>query len=97
MVVKEKRGRRRYVIFEVDKSFAHKGEVISEVSALFRARGLDAPYVIDAYDRFIILRTSPEERDKVIDIMSESMDIKFRPLRTSGTIKTLRERYPPTL
>ncbi len=92
MVVKERRGRRRYVIFACDPPFMDRNEAVKEVNRLFQHRGLKPPHVIDTGEWHLMVRCSPHERDAVIDVLSNGNRV-VRPLRTSGTLKCLRERY----
>lgn len=92
MVVKEKRGRRRYVIFACDPPYTDRNEAVAEINSLFRSQGLKSPHVIDVGEWHLTVRCSPAERDGVIDVISKgTRDV--RPLRTSGTLRCLRERY----
>jgi len=88
MTVKEKRGRRRYVAFSVDAELRKE----TLISAL-RRLGDDPPYVIQCGEGWAILRCSPED---VVDTVSEmrNADPSSVPLRTSGTLRTLRDTYP---
>ena len=88
MVVKSVRGRRRYVAFEVDANFTRE-TLISKLRALC---GDDAPYVIQCGEGWAVIRSSPGTIDRDMDIMRRADDGAV-PVRTSGTLKTLRDRY----
>ncbi len=92
MVVKEKRGRRRYVIFACEPPYADRDEAVTEINRLFRSHSLKAPHVIDTGEWHLMIRCSPSDRDSVIAVISEGSR-EARPLRTSGTLRCLRERY----
>ena len=89
MTVKSVRGRRRYVAFVCDPSLDRP----NLVAALRAVAGDGAPKVIQCSEGWCILRCSPETRDEAVDAMS-SADPSSRSLRTSGTLRALRSRYP---
>lgn len=89
MVVKSVRGRRRYIAFTVDPSMTREG-LIGKLKAF---RGENAPRVIQCAEGWCILRCAPKEREDTIALMS-SIDPSSKSLRTSGTVITLRQRYP---
>ncbi len=89
MVVKEKRGRRRYIVFSISD-----GTTKDSLIKRFRAMGLDdPPYIIQCVPSKAIIRCSPEQKEDIIGIMSTA-DEGSRSLMVSGTLKTIRERYP---
>ncbi|MDR0779000.1 MAG: hypothetical protein LBE48_06165 [Methanomassiliicoccaceae archaeon] len=88
MTVKEKTGRRRYVAFTVDPLFGKE----TLISALRKASG-DPPYVIQCREGWCIVRCTPGSVDSTITVMRNA-DPSSVSLRTSGTLRTLRERYP---
>ena len=55
--------------------------------------GDSAPKVIQCAEGWCILRCRPEDRDETISLMSR-IDPESKSLRTSGTLITLRRRYP---
>jgi|GEM_PF-421664 len=89
LVVKSKRGRRRYVVFEMSVPMT-KEELIR---ALRTRCGGDVPYVIQCVPGKAVIRCSPDEIDKVKDRM-RIIDGKSESILTSGTLKTLRDKYP---
>jgi RNase P/RNase MRP subunit POP5 len=91
MVVKEKRGRRRYVAFETtDPSDADT--VSREIIASAVRSGVRPPKLIQFEANRGIVRSSEPEKEATIRILNAA-DLPMRTLRTSGTLKTLRERY----
>ena len=89
MVVKSKRGRRRYVAFTVDPSLTREN-LAGKLKAFC---GDSAPKVIQCAEGWCILRCTPGNRDDTVSMMSR-IDPESRSLRTSGTLITLRRRYP---
>ncbi len=96
MVVKEKRGRRRYIAFRVD-SMISDGELLAILNATLTPLGIKVPKVMQFNGRMGILRCSPLDKDKVISALTERKDRrnKIETLSTSGTLLTLREKYFP--
>ncbi|MDR3075079.1 MAG: hypothetical protein LBU30_03440 [Candidatus Methanoplasma sp.] len=88
MVVKSKRGRRRYIVFSVSENIT-RGALIREFSHM----GTDAPYIVQCIPGMAVLRCSPERREETVSLMS-SADPPSSPLRTSGTLRTLRDEFP---
>jgi hypothetical protein len=88
MVVKEKRGRRRYVLFTVDRSLT-KDTLISALRNICS----EPPYVILCAEGWAIVRCSPENRDASVKNMNGA-DPSSASVRTSGTLSSLYERYP---
>ena len=86
MVVKSKRGRRRYVAFEVPCGTG-RDELSSVVDGCASAK------VITCYKGLATVRCSPEERDPVVNAVLEGMP-GSRSITTSGTLRTLRDEYP---
>lgn len=87
MVVKEKRGRRRYVAFALSSDMG-KQDLIS----VLRGHGA-APYVVQCAGGHAVIRCGPEEVAAVKDLMRDA-DPGSVPLSTSGTLKALRARIP---
>lgn len=86
MVVKSERGRRRYVFFEVPQHVRR-----DDVSQALE--GIGSVKVITCSDGRAVVRCSPDDREAVTRRMSESFD-GCRSVRTSGTLRGLRDRYP---
>jgi RNase P/RNase MRP subunit POP5 len=96
MVVKEKRGRRRYIAFRVDSKISD-GELLATLNATLTPLGIKVPKVMQFDGRMGIIRCSPLDKDKVISALTERSDPRYRieTLSTSGTLLTLREKYFP--
>lgn len=90
MVVKEKRGRRRYVAFNLDTSF-NKESLIAKLRSITSPN--DPPYIIQCSAGWAIVRCPPDKTDDITTIIQKA-DPMSRSLCTSGTLRTLRERYP---
>ena len=90
MVVKSERGRRRYIAFRTDESLTREA-LISKLRSLLHD---DAPYVVQCSGGWCILRTDPAGCEVTIDLMGETYPGTVS-LSTSGTLRTLRDRYPP--
>ena len=99
MVVKDRRGRRRYIAFEVvcDEPvdpMEFKKAIAGEASRL----GVDPPKLIQYEKGRGIIRCPHTEAKIMIKTLQGIVEIdrkeaRVRTLRTSGTIRTLRERY----
>jgi RNase P/RNase MRP subunit POP5 len=87
MTVKEKRGRRRYIAFTV--AFELKKEAL--IKFLRDVPG--TPYVVQCSEGWAIVRCPPDCVDTTISAVCAS-DPSAASLRTSGTLATLRDRYP---
>jgi RNase P/RNase MRP subunit POP5 len=90
MVVKEIRGRRRYIAFTVDPKFT-KDTLIPKLRS--RCGPDEAPYVVQCSKGWAIVRCPPERREATIELM-RTVDPICVPLLTSGTLITLRRKYP---
>ena len=89
MVVKSKRGRRRYIAFTVDPELTAEA-----LTGKLKAFCPDStPKVIQCAKGWCILRCSPQERERTVGLMSQIYP-GSKSLRTSGTLITLRRRYP---
>lgn len=89
MVVKSKRGRRRYIAFSVSPELRKE--------ALIRAmRQVDQdspPYIIQLGGGRAIIRCPPDKREETVAAVSR-VDPSSASLITSGTLRTIREIYP---
>lgn len=90
MVVKEKRGRRRYIAFNLDDSFS-KETLIAKLRSLTSPD--DPPYVVQCSAGWAVVRCSPDGTDAVLALLRRA-DPTSSSLCTSGTLRTLRGRYP---
>lgn len=97
MVVKEKRGRRRYIAFRAEPRLSD-AELLAMLNATLSPRGIKVPKVIQFDGGMGIIRCPPADKDKVIAALSEGSASRSRitTLSTSGTLLTLREKYFPT-
>ncbi|MGI5964433.1 MAG: hypothetical protein ACOX8L_01050 [Candidatus Methanomethylophilaceae archaeon] len=85
MTVKSVRGRRRYIVFD--------GVNASRNGVAAAARAADRnSKVITVKDGMAVVRTSPEKTEGVIKAVTEKIPGSVS-LRTSGTLKSLRDRY----
>jgi RNase P/RNase MRP subunit POP5 len=96
MVVKEKRGRRRYIAFRAERRLTDE-ELLAILNATMSPRGIKVPRVIQFDGRLGIIRCSPSDKDKVVAALAERSDPRggIETLRTSGTLLTLREKFFP--
>lgn len=90
MVVKEKRGRRRYIVFRMSFASKDKGALLSYLRQAAEASEHPVPYVIQVKDDLAILRCSPAERDDLISFMRS---VGGESLLCSGTLKKLRTAH----
>lgn len=94
MVVKEKRGRRRYIAFRVDGKLSDE-QLLAKLNATLSPKGIKVPKVIQFDGRMGILRCSPLDKEKVVSLLAERSDPQgmIETLSTSGTLLTLRQKY----
>ena len=97
MVVKEKRGRRRYIAFVSDHKISHE-ELLSAMNPAFGERGIKPPKVIQFDGNTGIVRTSDKDKAKSVEILNSihaqsGQPFNLNTLCTSGTLRHLRERY----
>lgn len=98
MTVKEKRGRRRYLYFEVvGDVIASNEEMLQAIALPSNRMGLRSIKVIQFDGRKGIVRCALVEADRLRDVINHSSPPvrPFRTICTSGTVRTLRERYFP--
>jgi len=89
MVVKCKRGRTRYVAFDVSSDLK-KDVLIRHM----KSNEPDNPlYVVQCTNGKAIIRCAPKTRERTIRVMSQA-DPSCVSLMTSGTLRKIRERYP---
>ena len=87
VTVKSVRGRRRYIVFNVTEETDRRG-LNNLLSDLPQIR------IIHCDEGMAVVRCPPSERDEVISrIVSRYPGSES--LKTSGTLKTLRETYGP--
>jgi len=88
MVVKSKRGRIRYIAFDVPADL-RKETLIKKVNSI----GRGDLYVVQCVSGKAVVRCAPENREEAIQILSQA-EPSCSSLMTSGTIRKIRERYP---
>jgi len=89
MVVKSKRGRVRYIVFDVPSDL-RKDILIRDVNSI-GPEGL--VYVVQCTGGKAMVRCTPKNKEEAMRIMSQIAPSCVS-LMTSGTIRTIRERYP---
>ncbi|MCL1810844.1 MAG: hypothetical protein FWG41_01275 [Methanomassiliicoccaceae archaeon] len=89
MVVKEKRGRYRYVVFSVSPEM-RKELLIKRLRSVCSG---DPPYIVQCVSGKAVIRCSPKDRDEMIGLMFQA-DPSSVPLMTSGTLFKVRSKYP---
>jgi RNase P/RNase MRP subunit POP5 len=89
MVVKEKKGRRRYIAFSVSAGL-RKEDLIRELRAIDQEK---PPYVIQLAESKAIIRCPPNKKEETIAAVSRA-DPSSVSLITSGTIRKIRDIYP---
>jgi len=89
MAVKSKRGRVRYIAFDVSADL-RKDVLIRGINSVSPD---DFLYVVQCAHGKAMVRCSPNNREEAIRIMS-LVDPSCVSLMTSGTIRTIRDRYP---
>jgi RNase P/RNase MRP subunit POP5 len=97
MVVKEKRGRRRYIAFEASSATAANEQMFSALQALFNQSGQRMPKLIQLEGNLGIVRCLEPEMKTVVDTLNQSIgeeerEVRFRTLCASGTLRALRAR-----
>jgi RNase P/RNase MRP subunit POP5 len=94
MVVKERRGRRRYIAFQTDR-YIPTEELMAVLTSVFVPRGIKAPKIIQFDGTRGIIRCSSTDKGAVIEALAQRVggDPSIRTLSTSGTLRTLREKY----
>jgi RNase P/RNase MRP subunit POP5 len=96
MVVKERRGRRRYIAFRTGRSVPTE-ELLAALNSIFALRGVRTPKLIQFDGSMGIVRCSHGDKEAVIEALAQrgGGDLPIITLSTSGTLRTLRERYFP--
>jgi RNase P/RNase MRP subunit POP5 len=101
MVVKDRRGRRRYIAFRVlSDSRVSIDDLLRTLTDVSDRLGTKAPKLIEFNGTIGIVRCSNLEKERTLEILMRLDSIakgkvKVEPLRTSGTLMTLRKRYVP--
>ncbi|MFA6711005.1 MAG: hypothetical protein WCQ23_02370 [Candidatus Methanomethylophilaceae archaeon] len=90
MTVKSERGRRRYILFKLTSDISRE-DLIRMAN---RSCGKEnAPYVVQSTKGMCIVRCSPAEIEHTVGVISE-VDPGCTSVTTSGTLRTIRSRYP---
>lgn len=89
MVVKSKRGRRRYIAFETTKKMSDD-QLLCSLRSCFEGAGISVPKIIQFNGNRGIVRVNGTNVDKARALMNNE---NFKTLLTSGTLLTIRERY----
>jgi len=89
MVVKAKKGRARYIVFDVSPDLK-KDALIKGLKPIDPG---SPPYIIHCASGKAIVRCSPKNREDVVRTMSV-IDPSSVSLLTSGTLRKIREAYP---
>ena len=87
MVVKSKKGRRRYVVFEVDPAYTRQS-FINFLNHNYTNE--DIPYIVQCGEGLVVLRCTPKNVDQLITFMNS---IGSKSLLTSGTLRKLRAKF----
>ncbi len=101
-MVKADRGRRRYVAVEtLDGLPASQEDYVQSIMLEAGRRGLRTTKLIQSTGPRGIVRCNEPELERLIDLVNGTAARpavrSFHTLRTSGTLRTLRERYFPEL
>ncbi|MCL2509514.1 MAG: hypothetical protein FWF07_00340 [Methanomassiliicoccaceae archaeon] len=89
MVVKSKRGRVRYIAFDVPADL-RKDILIKKVNSTGSGEHL---YVVQCASGKAVVRCSPAGREEAVRILTQA-EPSCVSLMTSGTLHKIRERYP---
>ncbi|MFA6870514.1 MAG: hypothetical protein WCQ63_06005 [Methanomethylophilus sp.] len=87
MTVKAQRGRRRYIAFSTNPALT-RNDLIAGLAPWGRTYN-----VIQCAAGMAIVRCSPAQREACIAAVRQA-DSSCNPVDTSGTLRTLRDRYP---
>ena len=97
MVVKDRRGRRRYIAFRVlCESRVSNDDLLRTLGDAWDRSGTKASRLIEFDGTLGIVRCSNLEKEKTLGILSglgsiAQKKVKVELLRTSGTLKTIRK------
>ncbi len=89
MVVKSKRGRRRYIGFETTERM-NDDQLLCSLRSCFENARVPVPKIIQFNGNRGIVRVNGTNVDKARALMNNE---DFKTLLTSGTLLTIRERY----
>lgn len=88
MVVKSRRGRRRYIVFTADESM-----VRDDMSTIVDSFGIPSVKLITCGKGKAVIRCDPGHRDELIAAYSIALP-EHHSIKTSGTLRTLRDDDP---
>ena len=88
MIIKSKRGRRRYIAFSTEMSTYE--EMMHSLGSALRGAGIDSFKLIQYDGSKGIVRV---RREEALGLPTEGL--KITTLAASGTLRTLRERFFP--
>lgn len=97
-MVKDQRGRRRYIAFVLTKgSPITKSGLITLIRESAREIGIEEPRLIQFDGEKGIVRCAHTLKEQTVDMLGSlgerDGNIDLKTMSTSGTLKTLRERY----
>ncbi|MFP4546281.1 MAG: hypothetical protein ACLFPN_05460 [Methanomassiliicoccales archaeon] len=94
MVVKEKRGRRRYIAFTVSPTVP-RPRIKALLERAAAEVGVGRPKLIQFDGRKGIVRCNHLDKDGMIEALERAggEELEIATLRTSGTLRKLRQRY----
>jgi len=93
-MVKEKSGRKRYILFSIDGD-ASRIEIIRALNASYQKQFDDenVPWLTVYTGKYGIVRCNHKQKEEVINLLNslEGKKFKLKTLKTSGTIKKLKK------
>lgn len=94
MVIKSKRGRRRYITFATEMSTYE--EMMHSLGSALRGAGIDSFKLIQYDGSKGIVRVRREDQRAAVEALGLPTEgLKITTLAASGTLRTLRERFFP--
>jgi RNase P/RNase MRP subunit POP5 len=94
MVVKSKRGRRRYIAFTTDPSTDE--ELLHSLGSALRGAGVTSYKLIQYDGRMGIVRVKGKDQKAAVEALRLPREgLRITTLAASGTLRTLRERFFP--
>ncbi len=94
MVIKSKRGRRRYIAFATEPSTYE--EMMHSMGSALRRTGIDSFKLIQYDGTKGIMRVRRDDQRAAVKALGLPTEgLKITTLAASGTIRTLRERFFP--
>lgn len=94
MVVKSKRGRRRYIAFTTEPSTDE--ELLHSLGSALRGAGVTSYKLIQYDGRMGIVRVKGKDQRAAVEVLGLPREgLQIITLATSGTLRTLRDRFFP--